>query len=68
MEKTIKKLCLMLAMFDLVRMSDAMTIGSKGRWKNQLRDKLIIFFKKLKKINRVNYQSWIISIRNEHIF
>ena len=31
MEKTITKLCLMLAMFHLVRMADAMAIGSKGR-------------------------------------
>ena len=31
MEKTITKLFLMLAMFHLVRMADAMTIGSKGR-------------------------------------
>ena len=31
MEKTITKLCLMLAMLHLVRMADAMTIESKGR-------------------------------------
>ena len=31
MEKTITKLCLMLAMLHLVRMANAMTIESKGR-------------------------------------
>ena len=31
MEKTITKLCLMLAMLHLARMADAMTIESKGR-------------------------------------
>ena len=31
MEKTITKLCLMLAMLHLVRMADAMAIESKGR-------------------------------------
>ena len=31
MEKTITKLCLMLAMLHLVRMADAVTIESKGR-------------------------------------
>ncbi|XP_015772676.1 PREDICTED: uncharacterized protein LOC107350929 [Acropora digitifera] len=35
MEKTIKKLCLMLAMFDLVRMADGMAIGSKAHSSKQ---------------------------------
>ncbi|XP_029188298.2 uncharacterized protein LOC114955599 [Acropora millepora] len=35
MEKTITKLCLMLAMLHLVPMADAMTIGSKGHSSKQ---------------------------------
>ena len=78
MEKTITKLCLMLAMLHLVRMADAVAIESKGRWKSWLRDKFSIFWRKLKlKLNRAwlpklckpfpfppNYPSWISSIDN----
>ena len=43
MEKTITKLCLMLAMLHLVCMADGVPIASKGRLKSRLKDKLIIF-------------------------
>ena len=43
MEKTITKLCLMLAMLHLVGMADGVSIASKGRLKSRLKDKLIIF-------------------------
>ena len=43
MEKTITKLCLLLAMLHLVGMADGVPIASKGRLKSRLKDKLIIF-------------------------
>ena len=43
MEKTITKLCLLLAMLHLVGMADGVSIASKGRLKSRLKDKLIIF-------------------------
>ena len=49
MEKTTSKLCLMLAMFHLVRLADAMAIESNGWQKNRLRDNLIIFSRKLRR-------------------
>ena len=48
MEKTITKLCFMLAMLHLVGMADGVSIASKGRLKSRLKGKLIIFWKKLK--------------------
>ena len=43
MEKTITKLCLMLAMFNLVGMANGVSIASKGRLRSRLNDKLTIF-------------------------
>ena len=43
MEKTITKLCLMLAMLHLVGRADGVPIASKGRLKSGLKDKIIIF-------------------------
>ena len=43
MEKTINKLCLMLAMLNLVVMADGVSIASKGRLKSRMIDKLVIF-------------------------
>ena len=45
MEKTITKLCFLLALLNLFGMADGISIASKGRLKSRLRDKLIIFFK-----------------------
>ena len=48
MEKTITKLCLLLAMLHLVGMADGVSIASKGRLKSRPKDKLVIFWRKLK--------------------
>ena len=48
-EKTTTKLNLMLAMFHVVRMADAMAIESIGWQKNRLRGNLIIFSRKLRR-------------------
>ena len=45
-EKTTTKLSLMLAMFHVVRMADAMAIESSGWQKNRRRGNLIIFSRK----------------------
>ena len=47
MEKAINKLCLMLAMLNLVVMADGVSIASKGRLKSRMIDKLVIFSRKL---------------------
>ena len=47
-EKTTTKLCLMLAMFHLVRIAVAIAIESNGWQKKPLRDNLVIFSKKLR--------------------
>ena len=53
MEKTINKLCLMLAMLNLVVMADGVSIASKGRLKSRMIDKLVIFSRKLElRLNR----------------
>ena len=48
-EKTTTKLSLMLAIFHVVRMADAMAIESIGWQKNRLRGNLIIFSRKLRR-------------------
>ena len=53
MEKTITKLCLMLAMLHLVGMADGVSIASKGRLKSRIKHKLVIFSRKLElRLNR----------------
>ena len=42
MEKTIAKLCLMLAMLHLLSNADGLAIKSKGRLKSRPREKLVI--------------------------
>ena len=48
MGKTTTKLCLMLAMFHLVRIAVAIAFESNGWQKKTLKDNLIIFSKKLR--------------------
>ena len=53
MEKTITKLCLMLAALNRVGMADGISIASKGRLKSRLKEKLVIFSTKRKlRLNR----------------